>query len=189
MTEGASVDKEMFIAGIIVDPASNAPIVLLKDGEGRICVPIWIGTTEASSIAQALKRAEITRPMTHDLIKNLLDELDVKVRRVHIRALEDNTFYASIELQDGENVRVVDSRPSDAMAIAIRIGAPITIDPDVLEKAKVNLVSINPEDMLDAQSLAEDKQVASDQSFQGIDKEKWEEILAEMDPEDFKYKM
>ncbi|MCC6933788.1 MAG: bifunctional nuclease family protein [Deltaproteobacteria bacterium] len=189
MTEETVSDREMFIAGIIVDPASNAPIVLLKDAEGKECVPIWIGVNEANSITQALKRAEVTRPMTHDLMKNIFDELDVSVKRIHIRALEENTFYASIELLAKGDLRCIDARPSDALAIAVRMGAQITIDPQVLERAKINLIAINPEEMLNPQDLPSDNSSVNDLSFQSMDKEKWEEILAEMDPEDFKYKM
>jgi hypothetical protein len=181
-------DVEMFVAGLVLDPASNAPIVILKDASGEICLPIWIGLGEATAIASALKKVEIIRPMTHDLLKDVVDALDAKVVRVHVRALENNTFFADIELVIGEAIKLIDARPSDAIALAVRVGASITVAQAVLDQAQVTLVAVNPDEMEEVDVEAKDDESGS-QNFANIEKEKWEEILAEMDPDDFKYKM
>ncbi len=181
-------DVEMFVAGLVLDPNTNAPIVILKDTSGDICLPIWIGLSEATAIASSLKKVEIIRPMTHDLLKDIVDVLDVKVLRVHIRSLEDNTFYADIEIISGDTIKTIDARPSDAIALAVRVGAPITVAEGVLEQAQVTLVTVNPEEMEEVDVETRDEE-SGQQNFANIEKEKWEEILEEMDPDDFKYKM
>jgi uncharacterized protein len=163
--------KEMKVAGITVDPFTNTPIVILKDLEEQEVLPIWIGLLEASSIATALENVQTPRPMTHDLLKNVLDNLGVKVARIEVNDLKDNTYYAMIHLVVKEKKLVIDARPSDAIALALRVNASIFVDENVIKKsAKVEL------------SKKEDKVV--------VDTGEWEEILENLSPDDFgKYKM
>ena len=131
--------KEMRVAGITVDPFTNTPIVLLKDLEDKDVLPIWIGLLEASSIATTLENINTPRPMTHDLVKNILDNLGVKVVRVEVNDLKDNTYYALIHLVIDNKRLVIDSRPSDAIALAVRVTAPIFAEDSVLDKAGIIL--------------------------------------------------
>ena len=185
-----SDEIEMFVAGLVLDPASNAPIVVLKDASGDTCLPIWIGLAEATAIASALKKVELARPMTHDLLKNTIDEMGGKVVKIVITELQENTFIANIEIVVGEVVRMIDSRPSDAIALAVRTSAQIMVNRSVLDQAQVTLVSAttNEEGEEEFGIVGSDSETPST-NFANIDKEKWEEILAEMDPDDFKYKM
>ena len=180
---------EMFVAGIVLDPSNNAPIVILKDNAGKVCMPIWIGVNEANAIASALKKMEISRPMTHDLLKSIIDEFGAKIQKVLIRSLEDNTFYADIELLIGATVKTIDARPSDALALAIKSRASIFVAKDVLAQSQVSLVAVNSEDMDKLVSSSAEQDFANNANFVNIEREKWQEILAEMDPEDFRYKM
>lgn len=184
-----SPEIEMFVAGLVLDPASNAPIVILKDANGEVCLPIWIGLAEATAIASALKQVELSRPMTHDLLKNIIDELDARVVRIVIRGLEENTFLADIELAVGETSRIIDARPSDAIALAVRVNAPIVVAAEVLARAQVTLVSAGEGEEGESSAEGGESLRQDPQNFAEIDKDKWEEILAEMDPDDFKYKM
>lgn len=180
---------EMFVAGLVLDPASNAPIVILKDSSGKACLPIWIGVSEATAIASALKQVETVRPMTHDLLREMIDTLGGKVVKIFIRTLESNTFFADIEVVVGETIRTIDSRPSDAIALAVRVSCPIFVSQVVLQNAQVSIVSQAGEDPAATPETAENKQPMGEQEFAQMDKEKWAEILAQMDPDDFKYKM
>ena len=124
------------IAGLAMDPASNTPIILLKTEEGDKTLPIWIGLLEATSIASALQDIQFDRPMTHDLFKNLTQMLNIQVNRIDICDLKDNTFFARLHLTcDGKDLSL-DSRPSDAIAIALRFEAPIYVDEKVVAKSK-----------------------------------------------------
>ena len=146
---------EVFVVGLVLDPSTNAPIVVLKDVNSETCLPIWIGLAEATAIASALKKVEINRPMTHDLLNAVIEELDAKAVKISISDLKDNTFIASIELQVGKDkkvnelkvgeLKIIDARPSDAIALAVRTNAVITIKEKVLEQAKVTLVSVDAE--------------------------------------------
>ncbi len=178
----------MFVAGLVLDPASNAPIVILKDVTGEKCLPIWIGLAEATAIASAVKKVQLARPLTHDLLMTVIEELGGKVVRVVIGELRENTFIANLELKIGETVRIIDARPSDAIAVAVRVGAQIVVSPQVLERAQVTLVAVNPGE---AEELDLEKEINAslEKNFANIEKDKWAEILAEMDPDDFKYKM
>ncbi len=180
-------EVEMFVAGLVLDPASNAPIVILKDTTGGVCLPIWIGLAEATAIASALKKVEPVRPMTHDLLKSVVDELGATVKRIVIRALEESTFLANIELAIGDECRSIDARPSDAIALAIRAGAVILVAPEVLSKAQVAVVGSLEGEEEGGGEVPEAE--TTDKNFATIEKDKWAEILAEMDPHDFKYKM
>ena len=127
---------EMSIQGLMVDPITNMPIVILKDKEGERKLPIWVGIFEANAIALQIENIATPRPMTHDLLKNIIKDLDGRVERVVVCDLKDNTFYAVIYLVvRGESV-AVDARPSDAIALALRTRAPILVDESVIENAK-----------------------------------------------------
>jgi bifunctional DNase/RNase len=127
---------EMSIQGLMVDPITNMPIVILKDKEGDRKLPIWVGIFEANAIALQIENIATPRPMTHDLLKNIIKDLDGRVERVVVCDLKDNTFYAVIYLVvRGESV-AIDSRPSDAIALALRTRAPILVDESVIENAK-----------------------------------------------------
>jgi len=180
---------EMFVAGLVVDPASNAPIVILKDSGGDVCLPIWIGLAEATAIYSALKKAKPFRPMTHDLLKTMIDELGGRVVRVVVTELKDNTFLANIEIAAGDAVRVLDSRPSDAIALAVRCDVPIMVAKAVLEQAQVKLVAVPSPEEGEEIELKDTDAEGGARNFANIDKDKWAEILAQMDPDDFKYKM
>ena len=180
---------EMFIAGLVLDPSSNSPIVILKDANNQMCLPIWIGIAEATAIASELKKVALSRPMTHDLMKNILDEFDAKVTRVIITALQENTFIANIEIRLGQQLKRIDARPSDALALAVRAQAPVFVARDVLQKAQVPLVFGQLSETEEEFELKEEDIQSEKQNFANIEKDKWGEILADMNPDDFKYKM
>ena len=127
---------EMTIKGLMVDPVTNLPIVILKDKEGDRVLPIWVGIFEANAIALEMEKVATPRPMTHDLLKNLLTELETRVERVVINDLRENTFFARIHLTRGDSSLSVDSRPSDAIALALRARAEIFVEEMVLEKSR-----------------------------------------------------
>jgi hypothetical protein len=127
---------EMKIKGLMIDPVTNMPIVMLRDPGSETVLPIWVGLYEANAIALQLENISTPRPMTHDLLKNLLGQLHARVEKVVITELKENTFYALIHLdQDGKALKV-DSRPSDAIALALRVGAPIFVEEDVISRAR-----------------------------------------------------
>ena len=160
---------EMKVNGLAIDPSTNMPIVILKDLEEERALPIWVGIFEANAIALEMESVPTPRPMTHDLIKNILEETEATVLRIVINDLKDNTFYAEIYLSLNGNEVAIDSRPSDAIALALRVDAPIFVAKKVLDEAR----SI---DLTDSE-LADDK-------------EKWKEWLEDLRPEDFgKYEM
>ncbi len=131
------MEVEMKIRGLMVDPSTQQPIVILKDAKGDMVLPIWVGLFEASAIALEVEKASTPRPMTHDLLRNLIHGLNARVDRVVVSELRDDTFFAVIWLeQDGEMV-TIDARPSDALALALRSDCPIFVDDSVLRTAKV----------------------------------------------------
>jgi len=127
---------KMEIKGLLMDPVSNMPVVVLRDAANGVFLPIWVGIFEANAIAIQMEKISTPRPMTHDLLKNLLGELDATVERIVINDLRDNTFFARIHLLRGNTRWDVDSRPSDAIALALRVDAEIFVEEDVLEKSK-----------------------------------------------------
>lgn len=129
-------ELRMEIKGLMLDPASNVPIVILRDTESDLFLPIWIGVFEANAIALRIEGVEPPRPMTHDLLLASLESLGAKIERVVISDLQNSTFYASIHLQRNGESLTIDSRPSDAIALALRAEAPIFVLREVLEKAK-----------------------------------------------------
>jgi bifunctional DNase/RNase len=127
---------KMEIKGLLMDPVSNMPVVVLRDAANGVFLPIWVGIFEANAIALQMEKITTPRPMTHDLLKNLLGELDAKVEKIVINDLKDNTFFARIHLLRGDTRWNVDSRPSDAIALALRVDAEIFVEEEVLEKSK-----------------------------------------------------
>jgi bifunctional DNase/RNase len=130
------MEVEMKIRGLMMDPVTNMPIVVLKDINGNSILPIWVGIYEANAIALEIEKVSTPRPMTHDLIKLLLHGMNTGIRKVVVNELKDDTFYAVIWLEkDGELVSV-DSRPSDALALALRLDCPIYVEEQVLKSSK-----------------------------------------------------
>ena len=143
-------EVEMKIRGLMMDPVTNMPIVILKDVNGSAILPIWVGIYEANAIALEIEKVSTPRPMTHDLIRTLLHGLDTSVRKIVVNELKEDTFYAMIWLERDGQLISVDSRPSDALAVALRLDCPIYVDDAVLNSSKMaNAVSdkINNEEL------------------------------------------
>src|SRR3989338_5483104 len=155
---------EMKVDGLTLDPLTNMPIITLKDVSGKRVLPIWVGIFEANAIALQMEKVATPRPMTHDLIKNIIDGMAAKVNHIVINDLRDNTFYATISLSINNHVVNIDSRPSDAIAVALRAEAPIYVAEKVIDMAKGIEIS-NREDINDS--------------------EKWKNWLENLKPEDF----
>ena len=153
---------ELNLVGVRVELPTNQPIVLLREREGERYLPIWIGAMEATAIAFALQGIVTARPMTHDLLKNVLEEVGVNVERIVITELREGTFYAIIQLQQNGSRYEVSSRPSDAIALAVRVNVPIFANEDVLSEASI---------------------VIKDDEEQEV--EKFREFLDQVTPEDF----
>src|SRR5215471_3825220 len=141
---------EMTIKGLMVDPITNMPIVILRDKDGQKVLPIWVGIFEANAIALQIENIATPRPMTHDLLRNVIQDLKAAVQKVVVCDLQENTFYALIYLTvNGETV-AVDARPSDAIALALRTRAPIFVEESVIDNAK----PVDPaSDSMDAERL------------------------------------
>ncbi|MCB2188004.1 MAG: bifunctional nuclease family protein [Deltaproteobacteria bacterium] len=156
----------MIVQGLTIDPGSNSPILILKNPEGEERLPIWIGLMEATAIASELEKVSFSRPMTHDLMKNLIGNLGYTISKIEVTELKDNTFYALLHLLGPGGSLTVDSRPSDAIALALRTNAPIYVARAVLEET------------------------VEGEGHVGESDNKWKEVLDKMDPDDFgKYKM
>ncbi len=138
---------EMNLKGLMIDPITNMPIIVLKDGDGRHVLPIWVGVFEANAIALQMENVQTPRPMTHDLLKNVIDDLNATVDRIVVSELKDNTFYATIHLSSGMGNLTVDSRPSDAIALALRTRSPIFVEEEVIESAKSSAESQDSSDL------------------------------------------
>jgi uncharacterized protein len=130
------MEVEMKIRGLMVDPVTNMPIVVLKDVNGMAILPIWVGVYEANAIALEIEKVATPRPMTHDLIRNLLFGLETGVKKVVVSDLKEDTFYAVIWLERNGEMISIDSRPSDALAIALRLDCPIYVEETVLKTSK-----------------------------------------------------
>jgi hypothetical protein len=142
---------EMKVEGLLFDPRSNMYILLLKEVSGAGTLPIWIGKPEADSIALALGKVATPRPLTHDLVKNIVDGLRVKIVKIVVTEISDNTYYALICLDDGGKETLVDSRPSDAVAVALRASAPIFVEDSIMATRSADeldewLKNLKPED-------------------------------------------
>ena len=129
------MEVEMKIRGLMMDPVNNMPIVILKDINGNTVLPIWVGVYEANAIALEIEKVSTPRPMTHDLIRNLLIGLNTSLRKVVVSELKDDTFYAVIWLDRDGDLISVDSRPSDALALALRLDCPIYVEEAVLKSS------------------------------------------------------
>ncbi len=130
------MEVEMKIRGLMMDPVTNMPIVVLKDVEGDGVLPIWVGIYEANAIALEIEKVTTPRPMTHDLLKNVLTSLDARVHKVVVSDLRDDTFFAVIWLERSGKVISIDSRPSDALALALRVDCPIFVEDEVLKTSR-----------------------------------------------------
>jgi len=142
--------QEMVIYGVSFDLVGKQPIVLLKTADGNRYLPIWIGQPEAAAILMKLQGAATPRPMTHDLVTDLLEQLDAQVVRITVTELRDNTFYASITVQQNDSEIEIDSRPSDAIALAVRAEAPIFAASDIIEESAIEFEGedVNEEEMV-----------------------------------------
>jgi len=132
------MEVEMKIRGLMMDPVTNMPIVVLKDVQGQAILPIWVGVYEANAIALEIEKVQTPRPMTHDLLKNVFLGLDVRVQKIVVNDLKDDTFYALIWVEREGQLMTIDSRPSDALALALRMDCPIFVDEAVLKSSKVS---------------------------------------------------
>jgi bifunctional DNase/RNase len=130
------VEVEMKIRGLMMDPSTNMPIVVLKDAQGSAILPIWVGIYEANAIALEIEKVQTPRPMTHDLLKNVLLGLDVHVRKVVVNELREDTFFALIWVERNGEMMSIDSRPSDALALALRVDCPIFVEDEVLKTSE-----------------------------------------------------
>jgi uncharacterized protein len=131
------MEVEMKIRGLMMDPVTNMPIVILKDIGSDTVLPIWVGVYEANAIALEIEKVTTPRPMTHDLIKNVLVGLESQVHKVVVTELRDDTFYAVIWVERDGHIISIDSRPSDALALALRVDCPIFVDDEVLKSSKL----------------------------------------------------
>ena len=163
----------MTVGGLTLDPVTKTPIVILKDSENKLNLPIWIGLLEATAMATELEGIKMARPMTHDLLRSLLGELGAVVEAIEVTDLRENTYYALIHLDIAGRRLTIDCRPSDAISLALRTKSPIYVAKKVLESSSV------------LQQMDDDK----DRNLSNVSRDKWAEILEKMAPDDFKYKM
>jgi hypothetical protein len=166
---------EMTVGGLTLDPVTKTPIVILRDTENKLNLPIWIGLLEATAMATEIEGIKMARPMTHDLLKTLIGEVGCSVESIEITDLKENTYYAAVNLSLSGRQVVIDSRPSDAIALALRTKSPIYVAKAVLEASSV----------LQQNEEGKDTTV---ENVSNVSKEKWGEILEKMGPDDFKYK-
>ncbi|KHK00723.1 bifunctional nuclease family protein [Desulfovibrio sp. TomC] len=162
---------EMKVFGLALDEDSQVPVLILKDLEEKNALPIWIGAMEAMAISLSLNDVELPRPMTHDLLLTMIHKLDAHVVAVHVTELTEGTYYADIEVEVEGGIRRIDSRPSDAIALALRAKVPILVAETVMEQ------------------VAKESKEASVVAFSSDDSDKWTELLEKFDPNDTKYKM
>jgi bifunctional DNase/RNase len=162
---------EMKVFGLALDEESQVPVLILKDQSEKAVLPIWIGAMEAMAISLALNDVKLPRPMTHDLLLRMIESLDAHVVAIHVTSLSEGTYYAEIEVEVEGGIRRVDSRPSDAIALALRAKAPILVAESVLAQ------------------VANESKEATVVAFASDDAEKWTEILEKFDLDDTKYKM
>ena len=176
---------QMTVAGITLDPTNNMPIIILKDLDNSVAIPIWIGLVEASAIATELEGIDLARPMTHDLLKSVLVTLGGTLSRIVVNDLKDNTFYALLYIERGDETLEVNSRPSDAIALALRAEADVFVARKVIESSQqLDLEALK--EVLGKSDVGEEGAEDDGKS----DKDRWTEILENLKPEDFgKYKM
>jgi bifunctional DNase/RNase len=167
---------QMSVGGLTLDPVTKTPIVILKDTDNKLNLPIWIGLLEATAMATEIEGIKMARPMTHDLLKNILGEVGCAVESVEITDLKENTYFAQVYLNVAGRQVAIDSRPSDAIALALRTKSPIFVAKAVLEASSI------------LQQSEEGKEPPVE-NVSNVSQEKWAEILEKMTPDDFKYKM
>jgi len=165
---------EMRVGGLTLDPVTKTPIVILKDTDNKLNLPIWIGLMEATAMATELEGIKMARPMTHDLLRAVVDTLGGAVEAIEVTDLKDSTYYAVIYLEVGGRKVSVDARPSDAISLALRAKSPIFVAKKVLEASS------------NVQQKVEEPQ---EHNLSNVARDKWAEILEKMSPDDFKYKM
>ena len=137
---------EMKVMGIAIDTRTGSPIVVLNDLEGRRALPIWIGSSEASSIIRQIENIEVTRPMTHDLIINIIEDTGYTLDSIEIHDVSENTYFANLLLTNAEEEElIIDARPSDAIALALRVDAPIYVSPNVMDSATISTDKVRDE--------------------------------------------
>jgi bifunctional DNase/RNase len=163
----------MTVGGLTLDPVTKTPIVILQDRENKLNLPIWIGLLEATAMATELEGIQMARPMTHDLLHNMLRELGASIESVEITELKDNTYFALIHLQVNGATHAIDARPSDAISLALRTKSPIYVAKQVIESS----------------SVLQQSEEGGETNLSNVSRDKWAEILEKMAPEDFKYKM
>lgn len=164
----------MSVGELTVDPASKTPIVVLRDEDRRLTLPIWIGELDARALASELEGTKASRPQTMDLVTDILGTAEIEVLSVGICDLRENTYYAEITLRSGQKTWHADARPSDAIALALRAKCDIWVAKHVLEQSSM---------------LADESAGTESRNLSSIEPEKWSGILTEMGPDDFKYKM
>jgi bifunctional DNase/RNase len=130
------MEIQMTIKGLMIDPITNMPIIILRDQDGQRLLPIWVGVFEANAIALQIENVQTPRPMTHDLLRNVISDLEAEVQRIVVCELKENTFYATIYLRSGARTLTVDARPSDAIALALRTRSPIFVEETVIQSAR-----------------------------------------------------
>ena len=163
----------MSVGGLTVDPVTKTPIVVLRDADNKLNLPIWIGLLEATAMATELEGIKMARPMTHDLLRSTLAALGATVEAVEVNDLRENTYFALVHLRHGDRSLMIDARPSDAIALALRTRCPIYVAKAVLEQS----------------SVLQQAEEGEDQNLSNVSPEKWADILDKMGPDDFKYKM
>ncbi len=163
----------MSVGGLTLDPVTKTPIVILKDPENKLNLPIWIGLLEATAMATELEGIKMARPMTHDLLRTIIEELGGVVEAVEITDLKENTYFAVIHVRCENTSLVLDARPSDAISLALRTKSPIYVAKSVLESS----------------SVLQQSDDNGETNLSNVPSERWAEILEKMTPDDFKYKM
>ena len=163
----------MSVGGLTVDPVTKTPIVVLRDADNKLNLPIWIGLLEATAMATELEGVKMSRPMTHDLLRSTLTALGATVEAVEVSDLRENTYFALVHLRHGDRSISIDARPSDAIALALRARCPIYVAKAVLEQS----------------SVLQQAEEGEEQNLSNVSPEKWADILDKMGPDDFKYKM
>jgi uncharacterized protein len=163
----------MSVGGLTVDPVTKTPIVVLRDADNKLNLPIWIGLLEATAMATEIEGIKMARPMTHDLLRSTLAALGATVESVEVNDLRENTYFALVHIRHGDRALMIDARPSDAIALALRTRCPIYVAKAVLEQS----------------SVLQQAEEGEEQNLSNVSPEKWADILDKMGPDDFKYKM
>ena len=171
---GTEEFMEMRVGGLTLDPVTKSPIVILNDTDNKLNLPIWIGLMEATAMATELEGIKMARPMTHDLLRTVVDTLGGMVEAIEVTDLKDSTYYAVIYLEVGGRKVSVDARPSDAISLALRAKSPIFVAKKVLEASS---------------SVQQKVEEPQEHNLSNVARDKWAEILEKMSPDDFKYKM